>query len=129
MSTLSDEKRKLKAPEAKADGGNFSQLKRFVVDYLHAMISIVPRLVLLAASIGLYVGGRQYSNTLDIPTRLIRPAESPFYTFEGMRRFKNYLYVVTIHLGKQWGIVLPKNFGGDPIRFSSEYGSDCIPEI
>jgi len=36
---------------------------------------------------------------------------------------------VTVHLGKQWGSILPKTFGGDPIGFSHEYGYDCIPEI
>jgi hypothetical protein len=115
--------------EAKIEIEASSQLQRFVIDYLRAMISIAPRLILLAVSIGSYLGGRWYFDTLDIPTGLIRPAESPYYAFEGVKRFKNYLYVVTIHLGKQWGLVLPKDFGGDPIGFSHEYGFDCIPEI
>lgn len=110
-------------------GAKPSQLQSFVIDYLKAMISIVPRLVLLAISAFAYLGGRAYFDTLDIPTGLIRPAESPYFKFEGVRRFKNYLYVVTIHLGKQWGQILPKDFGGDPIGFSHEYGFDCIPEI
>jgi hypothetical protein len=79
---------------------------------------------------GVYYGGRWYFEMLDIPTGLIRPAENPFFAFEGvMKRFKNYLYVLTVHLGKQWGLVLPKHFGGDPIGFSHEYGFNCIPEI
>uniref|UniRef100_A0A7R9ZTG2 Uncharacterized protein n=1 Tax=Pseudo-nitzschia arenysensis TaxID=697910 RepID=A0A7R9ZTG2_9STRA len=118
-----------KSKEPEAFGGKILQLRNFIIDYLKAMISIAPRLILLVISIGLYLGGRWYFDTLDIPTGLIRPAESPYYAFEGTKRFKNYLYVVTIHLGKQWGLVLPKNFGGDPIGFSHEYGFDCIPEI
>ena len=106
-----------------------SEFRGFVIGYLKAIISITPRLILLAISVASYLGGRWYFDTLDIPTGLIRPAESPYYAFEGLKRFKNYLYVVTIHLGKQWALVLPKNFGGDPIGFSHEYGFDCIPEI
>lgn len=117
----------LKEPEASC--GKNLKLRSFIIDYLKATISIAPRLILLAISVGLYLGGRWYFDTLDIPTGLIRPAESPYFAFEGIKRFKNYLYVVTIHLGKQWGLVLPKNFGGDPIGFSHEYGFDCIPEI
>ena len=108
---------------------NEDSLQRFVLDYLRAMLSIAPRLLLLAISVLVYYGGRKYFDTLDIPTGLIRPAESPYYTFEGMRRVRNYLYIVTIHLGKQWGSMLPKQFGGDPIGFSHEYGYDCVPEI
>jgi hypothetical protein len=117
------------AEGAKIEIETSSEFKRFVIDYLRAMLSIAPRLILLAVSIGLYLGGRWYFDTLDIPTGLIRPAESPYFAFEGVKRFKNYLYVVTIHLGKQWGLVLPKDFGGDPVGFSHEYGFDCIPEI
>jgi hypothetical protein len=104
-------------------------LKRFVYDYLRAILSIAPRLILVAASVFIYYCARWYYDTLDIPTGLIRPAESPYYEFTGIHRIRNYLYVVTIHLGKQWGSILPKQFGGDPIGFSHEYGYDCVPEI
>ena len=103
--------------------------KRFIYDYLRAMLSIAPRLILVAASVFIYYCARWYYDTLDIPTGLIRPAESPYYEFTGIHRIRNYLYVVTIHLGKQWGSILPKQFGGDPIGFSHEYGYDCVPEI
>jgi len=110
------------------DSASFS-LTRFVYEYLLAILSITPRLILLAISVLVYYCGRWYYDTLDIPTGLIRPAESPYYEFEGMHRIRNYLYVVTIHLGKQWGLILPKHFGGDPIGFSHEYGYECVPEI
>mmetsp|Transcript_8971 Transcript_8971/g.19383 ORF Transcript_8971/g.19383 Transcript_8971/m.19383 type:complete len:704 (+) Transcript_8971:211-2322(+) len=113
------------AQQQKATKG-FQQL---VLDYLHAILSISPRLVLITTSLAVYIGGRWYFDTLDIPTGLIRPAESPYFVFEGMKRVRNYLYILTVHLGKQWGSFLPKNFGGDPIGFSHEYGYDCIPEI
>ena len=100
-----------------------------IILYLRAILSIAPRLLLLTISLAAYLFGRWYFDTLDIPTGLIRPAESPYFAFEGVKRIQNYLYVVTIHLGKQWGLVLPKQFGGDPIGFSHEYGFDCIPEI
>mmetsp|Transcript_26819 Transcript_26819/g.63038 ORF Transcript_26819/g.63038 Transcript_26819/m.63038 type:complete len:746 (-) Transcript_26819:29-2266(-) len=115
--------------EGSSDDKKSLRLRQFIIDYLHAMLHIAPRLVLLAISTAVYYGGRLYFDTFDIPTGLIRPAESPYFAFEGVRRFKNYLYVVTIHLGKQWGLVLPKDFGGDPIGFSHEYGFDCIPEV
>ncbi|KAL3908270.1 MAG: hypothetical protein SGILL_008545, partial [Bacillariaceae sp.] len=102
-----------------------SQSKNYVIwDYLLVTISQWPRLFLLAISILIYYGGRAYFDTLDIPEGLIRPAENPFYHFEGIHRVRNYLYVVALHLHKSWWMILP-----NPLGFSHEYGYNCIPEI
>ena len=84
-------------------------------------IRLLPRIMLLILSIAVYLGGRYYFNTLDIPEGLIRPAENPFYPFEGMHRVRNYLYVLSIHIMKSYGL--------DPVGFSHEYGFDCIPAL
>lgn len=95
-------------------------------DYLKAVLSQWPRLLLLCSSIGIYYGGRAYFDTLDIPEGLIRPAENPFYHFKGLHRVRNYLYVISLHLYKSWWILpIIKN----PLGFSHEYGYECIPAI
>lgn len=91
-------------------------------DYIFAAIHVSPRLVCMIISILLYLGGRAYFDTLNIPDGLIRPAENPFYHFEGDHRVRNYLYTLAIHIAKSTGF-------WDPIGFSHEYGFDCIPEL
>lgn len=92
-----------------------------IFDYLSAALHVVPRIVFLALAVATYLGGRAYFDTLNIPEGLIRPAENPFYNFEGEHRVRNYLYIVAVHIGKSWGI--------DPIGFSHEYGFDCVPAL
>jgi len=92
-----------------------------VVDYLVSAIRIFPRTFFQVLAVALYLGGRAYFDTLDIPEGLIRPAENPFYHFVGEHRVRNYLYVLAIHLAKSWGM--------DPIGFSHEYGFECIPAV
>jgi protein O-mannosyl-transferase len=84
-------------------------------------IRLLPRIMLMILSIAVYLGGRYYFDTLDIPEGLIRPAENPFYTFAGMHRVRNYMYVLSVHILKSYGM--------DPIGFSHEYGFDCIPAL
>lgn len=79
------------------------------------------RLVLVAMSAGVYYGARRYFDTLSIPDGLIRPAENPFYGFEGMHRARNYLYVLSVHVLKAWNL--------DLLGFSHEYGFECIRAI
>ncbi|KAG7336606.1 DUF1736 domain containing protein [Nitzschia inconspicua] len=102
------------------------QQRVVLIDYIQAVYSQWPRLLLLGSSIGIYYGGRAYFDTLDIPEGLIRPAENPFYHFVGIHRVRNYLYVIALHLHKSWWIV---PFLPNPLGFSHEYGYDCIPAI
>jgi len=76
---------------------------------------------LMIVAMFLYLGGRYYFDTLDIPEGLIRPAENPFYHFSGQHRARNYLYVLAVHVAKSWGL--------DPVGFSHEYGFDCVPAL
>ena len=98
-----------------------TSLLSVIKDYLLCIVAVSPRLVFMLVSIGIYLGGRKYFDTLDIPEGLIRPAENPFYHFTGEHRIRNYMYVLSIHIGKSWGL--------DPIGFSHEYGFDCVPAI
>jgi hypothetical protein len=92
-----------------------------IVGYLVSAISVLPRLFFMILAIGVYLGGRAYFDTLNIPEGLIRPAENPFYHFQGGHRVRNYLYILAVHVAKSWGL--------DPIGFSHEYGFDCIPAL
>ena len=98
------------------------QQQQFVVmPLLVSTITLLPRIFLIVLSIVVYLFGRYYYNTLDIPEGLIRPAENPFYHFKGTQRVRNYVWVVTIHILKSLGL--------DPIGFSHEYGYNCISPI
>jgi hypothetical protein len=91
------------------------------VDFIVSALKIFPRIFLQLLAVGTYVGGRAYFDTLDIPEGLIRPAENPFYNFEGEHRVRNYLYILAVHVAKSWGM--------DPIGFSHEYGFECVPAL
>lgn len=82
---------------------------------------IFLRLILLGLFGILYYSCRYYYDTLSIPSGLIRPAENPFYQFEGLLRIRSYLYLLAIHIAKQWNI--------DFIGFSHEYGFECIRAV
>lgn len=86
---------------------------------LSIIFSLLPNHICIAGTGIAYYVARWYLNTLDIPDGLIRPAENPFYRFEGTKRFFSYLYVLGIHISK--------SFLYDPIGFSHEYGFDCVP--
>jgi len=94
---------------------------------LEAIMSVLPRFVLLVAISFTYLSLRHYYDTLSIPNGLIRPAENPFYDkldkgqWTTARRAVNYSYILSLHILKSLGIEL--------IGFSHEYGYDCIPEI
>jgi protein O-mannosyl-transferase len=103
------------------DDANSSRLSFVVVDFLVSALKIFPRIFFQLLAVGLYLGGRAYFDTLDIPEGLIRPAENPFYSFAGEHRVRNYLYILAIHVGKSWGM--------DPIGFSHEYGFECVPAL
>jgi heme/copper-type cytochrome/quinol oxidase subunit 2 len=92
-----------------------------ILELILSAISLLPRILLMVLAIGVYLGGRQYFDTLSIPEGLIRPAENPFFQFEGEHRVRNYLYVLGLHISKSWG--------ADPVGFSHEYGFDCIPAL
>ncbi|GKY91343.1 hypothetical protein MPSEU_000106500 [Mayamaea pseudoterrestris] len=79
------------------------------------------RLLLLIASGFAYYAFRHSRDWLSIPEGLIRPAENPFYEFVGEERFRNYLFVVAIHILKSWDL--------DIIGFSHEYGRACIKPL
>jgi hypothetical protein len=100
---------------------NKRSLLSVIGDYLISVLNVFPRLLFMILSIATYLGGRYYFNTLDIPEGLIRPAENPFYHFSGEHRVRNYLYTLSIHIAKSWGV--------DPIGFAHEYGFDCIPSL
>ena len=61
---------------------------------------------------------------IHIPRDLIRPAENPFYTLEGMDRILNYSFVLSIHVIKCLGMGYI-----DLVGFSHEYGFDCVERI
>mmetsp|Transcript_37506 Transcript_37506/g.90958 ORF Transcript_37506/g.90958 Transcript_37506/m.90958 type:complete len:577 (+) Transcript_37506:40-1770(+) len=109
-------RRKTVAPKSEKQS-----LSSVILEHLSSALSVTPRLVLMMFSMFLYLGGRYYFDTLDIPEGLIRPAENPFYHFSGQHRARNYLYVLAVHIAKSWGL--------DPIGFSHEYGFDCVPAL
>lgn len=82
---------------------------------------VLPKVLVTVASALLYYGARYYYDTLSIPDGLIRPAENPFFEFQGGERLRNYLYVLSIHVAKAWDL--------DFIGFAQEYGFDCIQKI
>ena len=97
------------------------QQRNTILELIFSAISLLPRILLVVLAIGVYLGGRQYFDTLSIPEGLIRPAENPYFQFEGEHRVRNYLYVLGIHIAKSLGV--------DPVGFSHEYGFDCIPAL
>jgi hypothetical protein len=101
--------------------GSGSSLLSVIQGYVISALALLPRLFFMVLAIALYLGGRAYFDTLNIPEGLIRPAENPFYHFEGEHRIRNYLYTLSIHIAKSWGM--------DPMGFAHEYGFDCIPEL
>ena len=103
------------------DDGRNSRVSFVVVEVLVSALKIFPRIFFQVLAVGLYLGGRAYFDTLDIPEGLIRPAENPFYSFAGEHRVRNYLYILAIHVAKSWGM--------DPIGFSHEYGFECVPAL
>eukprot|EP00934_Nitzschia_sp_Nitz4_P000366 Nitzschia sp. Nitz4//scaffold6_size259037//43779//45764//NITZ4_001047-RA/size259037-processed-gene-0.57-mRNA-1//-1//CDS//3329556812//366//frame0 len=107
--------------EQRAKPSSSTSLVAVIRDYIFAALRLFPRLFLMVLSIVMYLGGRAYFDTLDIPEGLIRRAENPFYHFEGEHRVRNYLYTLAIHVGKSLGM--------DPIGFSHEYGFDCVPAL
>lgn len=98
-----------------------SSLLPTIVDYIISALGIIPRISFMVLATLLYLGGRAYFDTLDIPEGLIRPAENPFYGFEGEHRVRNYMYILAVHIAKSWGM--------DPIGFSHEYGFECIAAL
>jgi hypothetical protein len=94
---------------------------QIVYDTILNQRRVLLRLILFLLSGITYYSGRYYFDTLSIPTGLIRPAENPFFEFEGWDRFRNYSYVLSIHIAKQWD--------WDFIGFSHEYGYECLRAI
>lgn len=92
-----------------------------------AIVSILPRAVLLSMVAAVYLVYRYSSDSLSIPRGLIRPAENPFYAkvdaneWSYGQRLVNYSFILSLHILKSLGVEL--------IGFSHEYGYDCIPEI
>lgn len=81
----------------------------------------VGKAILLSLTTILYLWFRFHNDSLSIPEGLIRPAENPFFELSGWTRIWSYLYVLTIHVYKQWDF--------DIIGFSHEYGHACITPI
>ena len=92
-----------------------------------AIVSILPRAVLLSMVAAIYLVYRHSNDSLSIPRGLIRPAENPFYAkvdaneWSSCQRLVNYSFILSLHILKSLGVEL--------IGFSHEYGYDCIPEI
>ena len=68
-----------------------------------------------------YLFLRAYMQFLSINPLLFQDTISPFYKFEGGRRFWNYSMVTAIHVLK--GVFL------DPIGVAHEYAFDCVHEL
>lgn len=96
-------------------------LIQVISDYLMSAVQVLPRILFMVLAVAAYLGGRAYFDTLNIPEGLIRPAENPFYNFQGEHRVRNYIYILAIHVAKSWGF--------DPIGFSHEYGFECVPAL
>jgi len=95
--------------------------ERNLSSLLSSLVTLLPRhLVLFVMSIA-YLIMRYMFDWLSIPEGLIRPAENPFYPFEGMHRARNYAYILVIHIFKSANL--------DFIGFSHEYGFECIREL
>lgn len=94
---------------------------------VNAVISLLPRYILLVMIALTYLLYRHYNDTLSIPKGLIRPAENPFYDnvekgeWTLARRAMNYSYILSLHIMKSFGVEI--------VGFSHEYGFECIPEI
>lgn len=86
-----------------------------------AFISLLPRYLTVIALGLAYLGGRHSYDTLSIPDGLIRPAENPYYSLEGVERASTYSLVLSAHVGKAFGV--------DPVGFSHEYGFDCVRKV
>ena len=92
-----------------------------------AIVSLLPRAVLLSMIAAIYLVYRHTNDSLSIPRGLIRPAENPFYAkidaneWSYCQRLVNYSFILSLHILKSLGVEL--------IGFSHEYGYDCIPEI
>lgn len=96
-------------------------LLQVIIDYLMSAVQVLPRVIFMILAVAAYLGGRAYFDTLNIPEGLIRPAENPFYNFQGEHRVRNYVYILAIHVAKSWGL--------DPIGFSHEYGFECVAAV
>ena len=90
----------------------------------HCIQKRLPRLVLITIITFHYLYTRHRLDWIHIPPELIRPAENPFYTFDGMNRVWNYALVLSIHVVKSLGMGLV-----DLVGFSHEYGFDCVRRI
>lgn len=86
-----------------------------------AIGDILPRVLALFVLSVSYLVMRFILDWLSIPEGLIRPAENPFYALQGWDRFRNYSYVVAIHVFKSWAL--------DFVGFSHEYGFECIRQL
>lgn len=93
-----------KTPQSHRKEGK-PKLTGVILDYFASALAVLPRLIFMIMSICVYLGGRYYFDTLDIPEGLIRPAENPFYHFKGEHRVRNYLYTLAVHVAKSWGLV------------------------
>lgn len=92
-----------------------------------AIVTLLPRYILLGIISVSYLVYRHINDTLSIPDGLIRPAENPFYDkldknqWTLATRMMNYSYVLSLHIMKAFGV--------ETIGMSHEYGFDCIPEM
>ena len=82
------------------------------------------RFSLITGSTFAYLLLRHQFGWIHIPRGLIRPAENPFYTLDGIDRILNYSFVLSIHVVKSLGMGY-----FDLVGFSHEYGFDCIERI
>ena len=106
--------------EQQMQAGSDWKEKKFTA-LLEAFGAMLPRfLSLFLLSVG-YLFLRWMMDWLSIPEGLIRPAENPFFPLSGVERFRNYIYIVSIHVGKSWFV----DFAG----FSHEYGFECIRQV
>jgi len=95
--------------------------KHLVWQLIHVLCQVWWRILLLGLSAVAYYAGRYAYDWLSIPDGLIRPAENPFFNFQGDERLRNYLYIVAVHVAKAWDL--------DFVGFSHEYGRECIKPI
>lgn len=88
---------------------------------LSSLRKLLPRQFLLFILSVSYLIMRYALDWLSIPEGLIRPAENPFFHLTGIDRFRNYAYILIVHIFKGWNL--------DFIGFSHEYGFECIRQL
>ena len=81
----------------------------------------LPRVILWILLTLVYLASRYVWGSLDIPDGLLERAETPFVFLRGFERIRSFAYVISIHIGKSFGV--------DPLGFAHEYSFQCVAPL